>query len=818
MNRSCSRGVSLGRNLRFSYSAALLFISTELPAQTNLFVAGDGSAEFKTVQEAVMAVPAGSATNPVIIHIKPGVYKELVYIQHEKRFFHLVGEDAEKTILRFDLNANLQGLDGKPIGTFRTPSTTIDADDFTAENITFENSSGTNGQALAIRIDGDRAALRNCRFLGWQDTILANRGRQYFENCYIAGHVDFIFGAATAFFEKCHIHCRGNGYITAASTPNDTTYGYVFSNCKITGAPGAKTYLGRPWRDFSAVTWLNTEMSDVVRPEGWNNWKRPEREKTTRYAEYNSTGPGAISSNRVSWARQLADAEAKTITVEKVLTGADGWTPAKAFLDPTVNTAVATFTPSTNATFKTDIKYGEADGEKLLLDACVPNGNGPFPVAIMVHGGAWSGGDKQRDHSAILDALTAAKLTWFSINYRLAPKHRWPACLDDVEAAILWVKAHAPEYKGDARRIALVGYSAGGHLVCQAVVTRKDDIRVQAVIGLAPPTDHTADSERRGGLSPSLTNLLDRAPPLTEETRSMLHDISPLNFVKPALPPFLLIHGTEDKSVPYTQSVNFQARLREAGVPCELVTIDGAPHRLSEWDKFDASYREKMIAWLGQVLGKKPVRIVLVGDSTVNDGQGWGPGFKKLLKPGVECVNWARNGRSSKSFINERLWAKALAEKPDYVLIQFGHNDMPGKGPDRETDPATTYLEYMRRYVDEARAAGAKPILITSMTRRRFNDQGKIDSDLWPYVEAVKKLAAEKSVPVIDLHARSIAVLDELGPKAGEEFDPQPTTKPGEPPPKPDKTHLSPKGAEVMGRFVAEDLKNVQPDLSPYIQ
>ena len=167
--------------------------------------------------------------------------------------------------------------DGKPIGTFRTPSTTIDADDFTAENITFENSAGPVGQALAIRVDGDRAVFRNCRFLGWQDTILLNRGRQYFENCYIAGHVDFIFGAATAWFEKCHIHCLGDGYITAASTPVDQPFGFVFSNCKITGdKPETRTYLGRPWRIYASTIFLNTEMSDVVRPEGWNDWKKPE--------------------------------------------------------------------------------------------------------------------------------------------------------------------------------------------------------------------------------------------------------------------------------------------------------------------------------------------------------------------------------------------------------------------------------------------------------------------------------------------------------------------------------------------------------------
>jgi len=306
-------------------------VCPSVPAQTNLYVSLDGSNQFKTVQEAINAVPQNtSPTNPCFIHIKPGSYKELLHVQREKRYVHLVGEDAEKTVLTYNLNAKMLGPDGKPMGTFRTPSTVIDADDFTAENLAFENSAGPVGQALALRVDGDRVVFRNCRFLGWQDTILLNRGRQYFEGCYIAGHVDFIFGGATALFEKCHIHCLTNGYITAASTPLEQPFGFVFSNCRITGeSPGVKTYFGRPWRAYSSVTYLNTEMSGVVQPVGWNNWRDPTREKTARYAEFNSTGPGANPKTRVAWARQLTPEEAKAITVERVLGGVDGWNPGK---------------------------------------------------------------------------------------------------------------------------------------------------------------------------------------------------------------------------------------------------------------------------------------------------------------------------------------------------------------------------------------------------------------------------------------------------------------------------------------------------------
>jgi pectinesterase len=309
-------------------AAAFFATSEPLAAQTNLVVSPDGSGQFKTVQDAIMAVPSGSSNNPVVIHIRPGIYKELIYIQREKRFFKLVGEDATNTVLSFNLYAGMTNAEGSPIGTFKTPSTTIDADDFAAENLTFENSAGPVGQALAIRVDGDRAVFRNCRFLGWQDTILLNRGRQYFENCCIAGHVDFIFGAATAWFEKCRINCLRDGYVTAASTPVDQPFGFVFSNCKITGdKPGVKTYLGRPWRIYASVIYLNTEMSEVVRPEGWNDWKKPETHQTARYAEFNSTGAGASPTNRPGWTKQLTTTEAQKITAEKVLGGSDGWNP-----------------------------------------------------------------------------------------------------------------------------------------------------------------------------------------------------------------------------------------------------------------------------------------------------------------------------------------------------------------------------------------------------------------------------------------------------------------------------------------------------------
>jgi pectinesterase len=269
------------------------------------------------------------ATPRWVIFVKAGTYRERVYVQRERGNIRVVGEDREKTLIVYNLNANLPGPDGKPIGTFRTPTVQVDGDGMIWENLTIANDAGPVGQALALRADGDRLEFRRVRFLGWQDTVLVNRGRHYFSDCYIEGHVDFIFGGATAYFDHCHIHALKDGYLTAASTPKEQVHGYIFADCTITGAEGVKTYLGRPWRDFAKTLFLRTEMTAVVRPEGWHNWNKPHAEQTTFCAEYGSTGAGASPATRVAWARPLTAEIAAALTPSVVLGGADGWQPAR---------------------------------------------------------------------------------------------------------------------------------------------------------------------------------------------------------------------------------------------------------------------------------------------------------------------------------------------------------------------------------------------------------------------------------------------------------------------------------------------------------
>jgi rhamnogalacturonyl hydrolase YesR/acetyl esterase/lipase len=262
------------------------------------------------------------------------------------------------------------------------------------------------------------------------------------------------------------------------------------------------------------------------------------------------------------------------------------------------------------AELKTDIEYGRAGDIPLLLDASVPDGVGPFPVAILVHGGGWREGDKRgadkpgsgADISPWFDPLTAAHFTWFSINYRLAPGNRWPACFEDVQTAIRWVKAHAAEFKGDPARVALFGHSAGGHLVCFAATQAAPDTRVQAVVGFAPVTDFEYELPTRGGLSTALQGLFGQPKEVNPTSLALLRETAPINHVTSGLPPFLLLHGDADKSVPLQESINFQAKLKASDVLCDLIVIPGAPHRLTEWAKYDSNCFGQMIAWLRRTL------------------------------------------------------------------------------------------------------------------------------------------------------------------------------------------------------------------------
>jgi len=305
-----------------------------------IVVSKDGNGNFTTVQQAIDAVENGSSTRTKIL-IKAGVYKEKITVPETKGAILIEGEHPENTIITYDDFASKKNSEGKDIGTTNSSTIFIYSNDFTAKNISFENSSGRVGQAVAVLTSGDRIAFENCKFLGNQDTLylkgaqdLADKtkpSRNYFKNCYIEGTTDYIFGAGTAVFENCTIYSKETAsYVTAASTPQESEFGFIFIQSEIIGnAKENSVYLGRPWRPFAKTVYIDCEMNSSIKQEGWHNWSKPDAEKTTFYGEFNSKGTGANVAKRVSWSHQLTKEESKKYTTQNILKGNDNWNPKK---------------------------------------------------------------------------------------------------------------------------------------------------------------------------------------------------------------------------------------------------------------------------------------------------------------------------------------------------------------------------------------------------------------------------------------------------------------------------------------------------------
>ncbi|MBN2546048.1 MAG: pectin methylesterase [Spirochaetes bacterium] len=311
-----------------------------------MIVSKDSSGDFDSIQKAIDSI-SDKKNNNIEIFIKNGTYYEKIFI--DKPFIKLIGEDKDKTIITYNDNAFKTFPDGSKYLTFNSYSFFIGRNNFIAENLTFENSSGNMvevGQAIAVYSDGDKISFKNCNFLGNQDTLFVgplppypiipgsfsgpreNHTRintfQYFENCFIKGDIDFIFGSATAVFNRCEIFSinKGkmyDGFITAASTPKNKEFGFVFLDCRlISDSDHPSVYLGRPWRQYAKTVYINCFMGAHIKPEGWDNWQRPENEKSVFFGEYNSSGPGGKMANRVKWAKILTDKEAKKYNINNI--------------------------------------------------------------------------------------------------------------------------------------------------------------------------------------------------------------------------------------------------------------------------------------------------------------------------------------------------------------------------------------------------------------------------------------------------------------------------------------------------------------------
>ncbi len=296
-----------------------------------LFVSRDGTAEFRNIADAIEVCRAFMGYHKVI-YVKKGTYKEKLVMPSWLTNIEIFGEDRDQTIITYDDHANIKLPEtGKPMGTFRTYTLKIEGCDITVKNITIENNAAKLGQAVTLHTEGDRLVFLNCRFLGNQDVIYTGVGgtRVYFNGCYIEGTTDFIFGPSTAWFENCQIHSKADSYVTAASTPADQPYGYVFYHCQLTADPNVtKVYLGRPWRPYAYTLFKECELGAHIVPQGWHNWKNPANEKTARYLEYGNTGKGSAKEGRAAWTRQLTKKEATVITIYNVFHQDNSWIPS----------------------------------------------------------------------------------------------------------------------------------------------------------------------------------------------------------------------------------------------------------------------------------------------------------------------------------------------------------------------------------------------------------------------------------------------------------------------------------------------------------
>jgi pectinesterase len=291
-------------------------------AARKLVVAQDGSGQYTSVQKAVDAVPANS-NGWSLIYIKKGIYKEVVTVN--KPYIAFVGQSKSETIISYNNHSGEAKPGGGTFGTGDSATVFIKAHDFLAYNLTFQNDAGDVGQAVALSVTADRVFFDNTRMLGWQDTLYAGSGRQYYHNADIEGRTDYIFGNANAFFDHCQLHNLNGWSITAQSrTSASEATGYVFNNCTITGSPAKSTILGRPWRSYARVVYLTCSMDASIKPAGWDNWLNPANQGTAYFAEYKSTQAGADPSARVSWSHQLTSAETAQFSLNNFL-NQDGW-------------------------------------------------------------------------------------------------------------------------------------------------------------------------------------------------------------------------------------------------------------------------------------------------------------------------------------------------------------------------------------------------------------------------------------------------------------------------------------------------------------
>lgn len=586
-------------------------------------VAKDGTGDFTFIQDAINAM-RGFPLAPITLYIKKGVYKEKIYLPANNTDVTFIGEDVDSTIISF---SDYSG-DGVH-GTFSSYTVKISGNRFVAENITFANAAGRVGQAVALFVDADQAVFRNCKFLGNQDTVYTGgeNTRQYFFQCYIEGTTDFIFGPATAVFDRCHIHAKTNSYITAANTPKGKKYGMVFLDCRITADPSVtKLYLGRPWRAYSNTIFLRCELPAPIAPAGWDNWGNPENEKTVTYAEYRNTGPGAVTDKRVAWSKQLTAKEARKFTLEHLLSNETNLIPEERAwymknhqkpFDPSVFTAtkpevwalypgaVPNSIPAPNeekAVTQDNVTRVSKVSQPTMI---VYKPNRPNGRSIIIcPGGGYGILAIDKEGTRLAEVFNSWGITAFVLKYRLPDpvycKDPSLAPLQDAQQAIRMVRSRAKELGIDPKKIGIMGFSAGGHLASTATThfdfkadpQNKDTISVRPDFSiLIYPVISFDETITHMG---SRTNLIGKEP-----SPEAIQFFSNEKQVGANTPPVFLVHAGDDGAVPVENSLRFYQSCIKYKVPAEMHLYPNGGHGFGMYNTTTRdNWMDRLQTWL----------------------------------------------------------------------------------------------------------------------------------------------------------------------------------------------------------------------------
>ncbi len=616
-----------------SFLAALFLLANSFAQTTNpqqykyvFTVAKDGTGDYMFIQDAIDAMRVYPLA-PITLYIKNGVYNEKIELPANNVDVTFIGESVDSTIIVY----NDYSGKGKHT-TFTSYTAKISGNRFRAENITFANSAGPVGQALALYVEADKAVFKNCKFLGNQDTIFASGedARQLFDSCYIEGTTDFIFGPATVVFKNCIIKAKTNSYITAANTPKGKQYGFVFIDCKVIADSAVnKLYLGRPWRAYSNTVFINCSLPKVIAPEGWNNWGNAENEKTAFYAEYKNYGEGAATDKRVKWAKQLTKLQAQRYSLSQIFY----------YLKAVDENGYAWFNAPSLKTFDKSFFVNKLPQELPLYKDAVPNSkqtankeNSTFrdnvtriakvsvptitifkPVkangkaVIICPGGGYSILAFDKEGTKVAEEMNRWGVTCFVLKYRLpddsANIDKSLAPLQDAQQAIRFIRSNAKELGVNKNQIGIMGFSAGGHVASTAAThfnfkadaanNDTTSVRPDFAVLVYPVISFDSTITHKG----SRNNLIGSRP-TKEATDFFSNELQ----VTAATPPSFLVHASDDGGVPVENSVRYYQACVKNKVPVEMHLYPKGGHGFGMVNKTtDDNWLERLKNWLNRL-------------------------------------------------------------------------------------------------------------------------------------------------------------------------------------------------------------------------